>query len=273
MNDPMNELILLAVAMLVSGCIAGLFAGLLGVGGGIVIVPMMEVALSIVGVDPAIRMHIAVATSLAIIIPTSIASSLAHHRKKAVDIELVKRWALFVLLGALLGTFVAAQVHSRVLAAIFALFAFLIGVKMIVHQQDKPLRADVPATAWVNVIPASIGLFSSMMGIGGGTFSVMVMTLFGKPIHNAVGTASLFGLLIAVPGTAGFIIAGWGNPGLPPLSIGFVSLVGFVLIAPATVVIAPIGARIAHGMSRHQLNLVFGLFLLVASVRMFTRAI
>ena len=178
-----------------------------------------------------------------------------------------------MLLGALLGTFVAAQVHSRVLAAIFALFAFLIGVKMIVHQQDKPLRADVPATAWVNAIPASIGLFSSMMGIGGGTFSVMVMTLFGKPIHNAVGTASLFGLLIAVPGTAGFIIAGWGNPGLPPLSIGFVSLVGFVLIAPATVVIAPIGARIAHGMSRHQLNLVFGLFLLVASVRMFTRAI
>jgi len=269
----MNDLILLAVAMLVSGCIAGLFAGMLGVGGGIVIVPMMEVALSIVDVDPAIRMHIAVATSLAIIVPTSIASSRAHHRKKAVDIELVKRWALYVLAGALLGTFVAAQVHSRVLAAIFAVFAFLIGLKMIFRQPDKPLSRGVPATSWVKLIPAGIGFLSSMMGIGGGTFSVMVLTLFGKPIHNAVGTAALFGLLIALPGTIGFMIAGWDNPALPPLSIGFVSFVGFALIAPATILLAPIGARIAHGMSRQQLNMVFGLFLLIASVRMFTRAI
>lgn len=269
----MNDLILLAVAMLVSGCIAGLFAGLLGVGGGIIIVPTMEVALSIVGVDPAIRMHIAVATSLAVIIPTSIASSRAHHRKNAVDIGLVKRWSLLVLFGALSGTYVAAQVHSRVLAAIFALFAFLIGIKMIVHQQDKPLYADVPVAPWVSLIPGGIGFFSSMMGIGGGTFSVMALTLFGKPIHNAVGTAALFGLLIAIPGTIGFVIAGWGNTALPPLSMGYVSLVGFALIAPATVLVAPVGARIAHGLSRDQLNLVFGLFLLVASIRMFTRAI
>jgi uncharacterized membrane protein YfcA len=269
----MQELILLVVAMLLSGCVAGLFAGLLGVGGGIVIVPMMEVALSFLGIDPSIRMHIAVATSLAVIIPTSISSARAHHKRQAVDVALVKRWAMFVLVGALAGTFVAAQVHSRVLSAVFALFAFLIALKMLFRQQDEALVDEIPAAAWLYVIPTSIGFFSSMMGIGGGTFSVMILTLFGKPVHKAVGTASLFGLFIAVPGTIGFIIAGWGNSMLPPMSLGYVSLVGFVLIAPSTVLMAPIGARIAHGMSQRNLNLVFGLFLLVAAIRMTTRAI
>jgi len=269
----MEDLLMLAAAMLISGCIAGLFAGLLGVGGGIVVVPMMELALSFVGVDPSIRMHIAVATSLAVIIPTSVVSSRAHHRKKALDIVLAKRWAFFILTGALAGTFIAAQVHSRVLAAIFALFAFLIGLKMIFRHENRPLASSVPASAWVQIIPAAIGFLSSMMGIGGGTFSVMVLTLFGKRIHEAVGTSALFGLFIALPGTIGYIIPGFENPLLPPLSLGFVSLVGFALIAPATVLMAPVGAKIAHGLSRQQLNLVFGLFLLIASIRMASRAI
>ena len=269
----MQELILLVVAMLLSGCVAGLVAGMLGVGGGIVIVPMMEVALSFVGIDPSIRMHVAVATSLAVIIPTSISSTRAHYRRQAVDIELAKKWALLVLAGALAGTFVAAQVHSRVLAAIFALFAFLIGLKMIISREDRSLFSGIPTTNWVPVIPAFIGFFSSMMGIGGGTFTVMILTLFGKPIHQAVGTAALFGLFIAVPGTIGFVVAGWGNPLLPPLSLGYVSLIGFALISPATVLMAPIGARIAHGMSQRNLNLVFGSFLLLAAIRMMTNTI
>lgn len=269
----MEDLIILAAAMLLAGCIAGLFAGLLGVGGGIVVVPMMEVALSFLGIDPSIRMHIAVATSLAVIIPTSVVSARAHHQKKSVDIELVRRWAFFILTGAFAGTFVAAQVHSRVLAAVFGLCAFLIGLKMILRQQDKPLVDSMPGAAWVYSIPAAIGFLSSMMGIGGGTFSVMVLTLFGRPVHNAVGTSALFGLLIALPGTLGFVIAGWANPMLPPLSLGFVSLVGFLLIAPTTILLAPVGVRIAHGLSRKQLNLVFGLFLLAASIRMISRAI
>ena len=269
----MHELIPLVIAMLLSGCVAGLFAGLLGVGGGIVIVPMMEIALSIIGVDPSIRMHIAVATSLTVIVPTSISSARAHHQRKAVDTKLVRRWAVYVLIGALAGTFVAAQVHSRVLAAVFALFAFLISMKMIFRQEDKALVGEVPDTILTYLIPTGIGFFSSMMGIGGGTFSVMTLTLFGKSIHTAVGTASLFGLFIAVPGTLGFVYAGWGNPLLPPLSLGFVSVVGFALIAPATVMVAPIGARIAHGLSQRKLNLIFGLFLFVASIRMISRAV
>jgi uncharacterized membrane protein YfcA len=269
----MSELTILVIAMLASGCLAGLFAGLLGVGGGIVVVPMMEVALSFTGVDPSIRMHIAVATSLAVIVPTSISSTRAHHKRRAVDLALAKKWAIFIIVGALAGTYVAAQVHSRVLAAIFAVFAFLISLKMIFRQQDKAMTNDIPDRPWVPIIPSGIGYFSSMMGIGGGTFSVMILTLFGKSIHKAVGTASLFGLFIAVPGTIGFIIAGWGNSLTPPYSLGFVSIVGFALIAPATVLVAPLGAKIAHGMSQRNLNLIFGIFLLVAALRMATRAI
>jgi len=259
--------------MLLSGCIAGVMAGLLGVGGGIVIVPVMEVALSMTGVDPAIRMHIAVATSLAVIIPTSVSSSLAHHRRGAVDLDLIRRWAPFVLLGAIAGTVVAAQVHSRVLAAIFAIFAFLIGLKMVLRPNDEALRDEIPRNPAMPVIPGLIGFFSSMMGIGGGTFSVMIMTLFGKPIHKAVGTAALFGLFIALPGTLGFIVGGWSNPDLPPLSLGYVSMVGFALIAPTTVLAAPLGAKMAHGLSRQKLNVIFGVFLLVAAARMASRAL
>lgn len=267
----MQELILLAIAMALAGGVAGVFAGLLGIGGGIVVVPVMELALSFIGVDESIRMHVAVATSLAVIIPTSISSSRAHYKRNAVDVDLVRHWAIWVFAGALAGTFIAAQVHSRVLAGIFAFFALLIGLKMILRPQDEPLVGDVPGAAWVYAVPTAIGLFSSMMGIGGGTFSVMVMTLFGKPIHQAVGTAALFGLAIALPGTAGFIAGGWSNPLLPPLSIGFVSLLGLIIIAPATVLTAPLGAKIAHGLSQRQLNLVFGVFLLVASLRMISR--
>jgi len=268
-----EDLILLSVAMLLSGCVAGVFAGLLGVGGGIVIVPVMEFALSMLKVDPSVRMHIAVATSLAVIIPTSISSSLAHHKRGAVDVVLIRQWAPLVFIGALVGTYAAAQVHSRVLAAVFGFFAFVIGLKMLLRQQDNALRGDVPKGLLVKAIPVAIGFFSSMMGIGGGTFSVMVMTMFGKPIHRAVGTAALFGLLIAIPGTIGFVVAGWNNALLPPASFGFVSLAGFLLIAPTTVLAAPLGARVAHRLSRRQLNLVFGVFLLVASIRMLSRVL
>jgi len=268
----MQDLILLAIAMLLSGCIAGVFAGLLGVGGGIVIVPVMEAALSFIGTEPSIRMHIAVATSLAVIIATSVASSRAHFIHGAVDMRRVRRWALPIVAGALIGSIVAAQVHSRVLSAVFALFALLIGLKMMFRSEDRAVLDVVPRGALMATVPASIGFFSSMMGIGGGTFSVMTMTLCGRPIHQAVGTSALFGLFIAVPATAGLIVGGWQNPYLPPASLGFVSLVGFLLIAPTTVLTAPLGAKLAHGLTRRRLNQVFGMFLLVAAVRMISRA-
>jgi uncharacterized membrane protein YfcA len=264
----MPEWLVLAVAMLATGCVAGVLAGLFGIGGGIVIVPVLEAVLAFLGVDPAIRMHIAVATSLATIIPTSISSARAHHRRGAVDVEVVKRWAVFVLIGALLGTWIASQVHSRVLAIVFATLAMLVALKMVLLPQSRNLTEAVPRGAWVAVIPTAIGCFSSMMGIGGGTFSVMTLTLFNEPIHRAVGTAALFGLVKSLPGTIGFVLAGLNDPRLPPGSLGYVNLAGFALIAPATVMTAPIGARIAHGFSPRKLSVRFGLFLVLASARL-----
>ena len=264
----MNELIVLATAMLATGCAAGVLAGLFGIGGGIVIVPVLEAVLSFLGVDAAIRMHVAVATSLATIIPTSISSARAHHKRGAVDIALVKRWSPYVLIGAVLGVWIAAQLHSRVLAIIFATLAFLIALKMIFVPDGRNLTDEIPGKFWVPIIPAFIGCASSMMGIGGGTFSVMTLTLFNMPIHRAVGTASLFGLAIALPGTIAFIAAGLGDPRLPAGNLGYVNLLGLVLIAPTTVLCAPLGAKLAHGFSPKRLSTLFGLFLLVAAARL-----
>ena len=268
----MEQWLVLAVTMLATGCVAGVLAGLFGIGGGIVIVPVLEAALGFLGVDAAIRMHVAVATSLATIIPTSISSARAHHQRQSVDVEIVKRWAIFVLLGALLGAWIASQVHSRVLALVFATLALLVAAKMAFLAETRNLTEEVPRAPWVPVIPAAIGCFSSMMGIGGGTFSVMTLTLFNEPIHRAVGTAALFGLVISLPATAGFVVAGWGDVRIPPGSLGYVSLVGFACIAPATVLAAPIGAKIAHGLSQKRLSMLFGAFLLIVSLRLFYRA-
>lgn len=269
----MEYWILLAAAMLATGSVAGVLAGLFGIGGGIIIVPVLEAALGLLDVDAAIRMHVAVATSLATIIPTSISSARAHHKRGSVDVDIVRRWAIFVLIGALLGAWIASQVHSRVLAMIFATLALLVAIKMSLLPESRNLTDDVPRGPWVPVIPTAIGCFSSMMGIGGGTFSVMTLTLFNEAIHRAVGTAALFGLVISLPGTIGYVVTGLGDTRLPPGSLGYVSLIGFALIAPTTVLTAPIGAKIAHAFSERRLSMLFGLFLVIASGRLFYRAL
>ena len=268
----MEQWLILGVAMLATGAVAGVLAGLFGIGGGIVIVPVLETTLGFIGVDPAIRMHVAVGTSLATIIPTSISSARAHHSRNSVDVEIVRRWAVFVLLGALLGAWIASRVHSDVLAIVFATLALLVALKMLFMPESRNLTEEVPRGPLVPAVPTAIGCFSSMMGIGGGTFSVMTLTLFNEPIHRAVGTAALFGLVISLPGMLGFVAAGWGDPRIPTASLGYVNLVGFACIAPATVLAAPLGARIAHAFSAKRLNMLFGAFLVIASIRLFYRA-
>lgn len=263
----------LVAAMLATGIVGGIVAGLLGVGGGIVVVPVLELALGILGVDPAIRMHVAVGTSLATIIPTSISSSRAHHRRQAVDLALVRQWAVPVFIGAVLGAVIAGYVHSAVLAAVFAVVALLVACKMILPLDRVSLAPSVPKGVAAAGVPLSIGALSTMMGIGGGTLSVPVLTLFNHPIHRAVGTAAAFGLIISLPGTAGFILSGLGDPRLPPGSLGYVNLIGLVLIGPTTWIAAPLGARIAHGLSRRHLSITFGIFLFIVACRMFYRAI
>jgi uncharacterized membrane protein YfcA len=269
----MNDLVLLALAMLITGAVGGVLAGLLGIGGGIVIVPVLDAALAFVDTDPAIRMHIAVATSLATIVPTSISSARAHHRRQSVDVDLVRRWAVFVLLGAIAGAWFASRVHSDVLAIVFAAMALLIAIKLILPLDGRTLARDVPRSPLMPVIPGAIGAISSMMGIGGGVLSVATLTLLNQPIHRAVGTAALFGLAISLPGTLAFVVTGWGDPRLPIGNLGYVSLIGFALIAPTTWLTAPLGAALAHRLTHRQLSLSFGVFLLLMSARMFHRAL
>lgn len=268
----MMEWLSLVVAMLVTGAAGGILAGLLGIGGGIVIVPALEAALGVLGVDAAVRMHVAVATSLATIIPTSLSSAAAHYRRRAVDLAAVRYWSPYILFGAILGILIASQVTGRVLAGIFAVVALGVAINMIRPDSGRVFRDDVPRGVTGALIPAVIGLVSTLIGIGGGSMSVPALTLMGKPIHKAVGTSALLGLVIAVPAAIGYVVAGWSVASLPRGNLGYVSLVGFAVIAPATVLFAPVGARLAHAMSRRRLSLLFGGFLLLVAVRMAIRA-
>ena len=254
--------------MLAAGVVAGVLAGLLGVGGGIVVVPALEWLLELNGVPVEFRMHIAVATSLAVIIPTSVASARAHHRRGSVDIELARRWTPWIIVGAILGTAIASRVDGPVLSAVFGIVAILVALKLALPLDKWTLAESVPRSPLLAPLPATIGTVSTMMGIGGGSLTVPSLTILGEPIHRAVGTSALFGLLIAVPGALGFVVSGWTNDQLPAASLGYVNLLGFVLIAPTTVLAAPLGARLAHALPHRQLSLLFGVFLLLVAVRM-----
>jgi uncharacterized membrane protein YfcA len=268
-----TELLPFVLLLFAAGLAGGLLAGLLGIGGGILIVPALDLVLGYQGVDGSIRMQVAVATSLATIIPTSIASARAHARRHSVDFELVQRWGVYIFMGALLGAFAASQVHSDVLSAVFGVLALLIAANMLIPATTGALSQSVPRGMAANFIPTGVGFFSAMMGIGGGTFNVAVMTLCNQPIHRAIGTASLFGLLISIPGTLGFVIAGYGVEILPRGSFGFVNWIGFLLIIPGTVLAAPWGAKIAHALDKKRLSQVFALFLIIVAVRMIYRAL
>ena len=273
MHDFINhDLLTLTAMMLLTGAVGGVIAGMLGVGGGIVIVPVLDLVLASMGIDSSVRMHVAVATSLATIIPTAISSSRAHHAKGAVDMAQLKRWSIAIFLGAIAGVLVASRVTGDVLSAVFGVVALLVAIKMLLPLEGRHIAEAIPGGPGGQLLPFAIGGFSSMMGIGGGTLSVPTMTLFNFPIHRAVGTAALFGLLISVPATIAFIVTGWNVPGLPTGSLGYVNLIGLAVIAPVSYVAAPWGARLAHSLSKRHLSILFGLFLAVVSARMLIRA-
>lgn len=265
---PLDLALMLAGGTVLAGIAAGLLAGLLGVGGGIVIVPVLFHIFSMVGMPLDLGMPLAVGTSLATIIVTSLASMRAHHRRGAVDWPLLRRWAPWIALGVCFGTLIAGIVSGVVLTAVFATVALAVALHMALSPDGLRLGPQLPDGAGLGGLGIGIGGFSVMMGIGGGTLSVPTMVLFSYPIHRAVGTASAIGLIIAVPGTLGFALAGWGAPGLPPGSLGFVNLIGFAIIVPATVLAAPLGARLAHAIDKTLLRRAFALFLALTSARM-----
>jgi uncharacterized protein len=266
------ELLPLIAVLAVSGVLAGFVAGMLGVGGGIVTVPVLEYSLRFAGVPEEYRMHVAVATSLAAIIPTSISSARTHHSKGAVDWQLAKSWGAAVVIGAAAGSLLASHVPQSVLAAVFGSVALLIAAKMLLPLDHLRLAGDVPRGAAGAALGGLIGGISAMMGIGGGTLTVPTLNLCGYPIHRAVGTAAFFGTFISIPGTLGYLLA---RPPveLPWATVGFVSLVGLLVIAPGSMLTATLGARAAHRLSRRRLSQAFGAFLLIVGARMVYRAL
>lgn len=266
-------LALLAAALLATGVFAGVLAGLLGVGGGIVIVPVLSWLLAASALDPEVTQHLAVATSLATIIPTSISSARSHRKRGSVDMGLLKRWAPGIILGALAGGVLARFASGDALRLVFGLVALAVAVNMAIPKTLTAADELPKSPAGNGLLSGFVGLFSSLMGIGGGTLAVPIQSAFSVPIRTAVGTASAMGLLIAVPGTIAFIWAGWGVEGLPPLSLGYVSVPAALLIVPATWFCAPLGASLAHRVDQALLKRLFALFLAITAARMLYSAL
>lgn len=261
----------LGAGLIATGLVAGLIAGLLGVGGGIVIVPVLVEALTVLQVPEEVRMHVAVGTSLASVLATSLVSAKSHREKGGLDMDLLRDWGPWILLGAIAGAAVAGQVSGGVLTIVFASLALVIAAYMAFVPPDKVLRQTLPAGPARVAGGGLIGGLSAMMGIGGGSFVVPVFSACGVAMHRAVGTAAALGFVIAWPGSLGYIITGWGDEALPNLSMGFVNLLGLLVIAPATAVTAPVGARLAHRLSAKALRRAFALFLLLSALRLLSR--
>ncbi len=269
-----TEILALAAFVGLAGAAGGLLAGLLGVGGGIVMVPALEIALAAAGVPVGIRMHVAVGTSLAAIVPTALASSRAHRRRDAIDAGVARRWIPPVALGAAVGAVAAGLASDTTLRIVFGVVALSVAVIMLGRRGREPAgEGGAMATAAPRALPAGIGFVSAMMGIGGGTLSVPLLARLGLSMHAAVGTSAWLGFWVALPAAAGFALLGFGREGLPAASVGFVSLPGLAILVPASVLAAPLGARIAHGLSRRALRRAFGAFLLAVAARMFWTAL
>jgi len=266
---PVGELVWFAAALAGAGVVAGVLAGLFGIGGGAILVPVFYQVFGLLHVDEAVRMHLSVGTSLAIIVPTSIRSFLSHKKRGAVDLELLRSWILPVPLGVVSASLIAASVSSGGLRAIFAVIAILVGLRMLFNKQHWRLGADLPPNPVRAAVGWLIGLLSGLMGIGGGVLNNTFMTLYGRPVHQAVATSSGVGVLISVPGLFGYIWAGWGAAGLPPLSTGYVNWAAVALIIPITLLVAPLGVRFAHALNKRQLEVGFGLFMLFVAARFF----
>ncbi|SIQ00509.1 MULTISPECIES: sulfite exporter TauE/SafE family protein [unclassified Bosea (in: a-proteobacteria)] len=265
---PLGDLAFLAVSLVLAGAVTGLLAGVFGVGGGAVIVPVLFEVFRVIGVPEEVRMPLSVGTSLAVIIPTSIRSFNAHRAKGLVDLSILKVWAVPVVLGVLVGSYIARYAPADLFKIVFVAVATISALRLLFAADRWKFGEEMPGKPLMVAYGGVIGVLSALMGIGGGQLSSLFMTFYGRPIHQAVATSSGLGVLISIPGALGFIYAGWPKMDiLPPLSLGYVSLIGMILFIPTSVWTAPIGARMAHRLSKRRLEVAFGLFLLVVAGR------
>lgn len=269
LNAFLAEYGMFVLAMIGAGIGGGLLAGLLGVGGGIVIVPVLYFVFTAIGISADVGIKVAVATSLSTIIVTSLSSARSHAKRGAVDYALLKSWGLPIVLGVFSGTLLASVARGWMLTSVFATVALLVALNMLLRGKGAQVTSDFPNKSVKAGSGYIVGLISAMMGIGGGTLSVPILTAFGFDMRRAVGTAAAIGFLIAIPGTFGYVLAGWNVPGLPAASVGYFNALAFIFLVPLTALFAPVGARIAHTIPQSLLRYAFAAFLIITSIRMF----
>lgn len=267
------EIVAFVCGLIGAGLFAGFVGGLFGVGGGIVIVPALYLVFGALGVPDEVRMHLAIGTSLSTIIATSWRSLSAHAKASVVDHEILRLWTPWIACGAAAGAATASIVNATVLLFVFGVGLLIVAAQFALASPSWRAFPEMPRGKWRAAAGVAIGGLSALMGIGGGAFGATLMTLSGRAIHQAVATASGFGAAIAIPAAVGYVVLGWDRAGLPPGSLGFVSLPGFAVLASLTAITAPVGARLAHRLPQRVLKLAFALFLAVVAANMIREAL
>ena len=265
---PDGDIALLAFCIAGAGILVGILAGLFGIGGGAIIVPVLYEVFRLLSVPEDIRMQLCIGTSLAIIIPTTVRSYLEHKRKGAVIPHVVRLWALPAIIGVAIGSIIASFAPAAVFKIAFVIFAGAIAIKMLFASDRWNLGSELPSRGPLAFYGFLTGFFSSLVGVSGGSLSNAALTLYGQPLQRAVATSAGIGVPITVAGTFGYMLAGWPHmTQLPPLSIGFVSLIGFALMAPVSSYTARYGVALAHWLPRRKLEIAFGIFLILVALR------
>lgn len=270
-----TQLIEIALLLVAAGGLAGLLAGVFGIGGGAILVPVLYESFRIAGVPLDVRMPLCIGTSLAIIIPTSISSYLAHRSRGSVDPDILRKWIVPVIVGVIAGAVIARFAPERFFKIVFVVITGLAALRLLFSRETWKLGDEMPHGFGMKLYGTFIGLISTLMGIGGGLFANLVMTFYGRPIHQAVGTSSGLAVLISIPGALGYIYAGWPAAARYPevaalqwpLTLGYVSLIAAVLMIPAGTLFAPLGVKLAHRLTKRQLEVAFGLYMMSICLR------
>jgi uncharacterized membrane protein YfcA len=270
-----SEVLDLALLLVAVGALSGFLAGVFGIGGGAILVPVFYECFRLAGVPLEVRMPLCVGTSLAVIIPTSIRSYRAHHARGAVDTEILHAWWLPILIGVLAGSVIARYAPERLFKIVFVMVAYFASVRLLSANENWKLGDDLPKGPLMRIFGLGVGLLATLMGVGGGLFANLLMTFYGRPIHQGVATSSAIAVLVSIPGALGYIYAGWPAaahyPDVAalqfPLALGYVSLIGAVLVIPTSLLTAPLGVRVAHAMSKKTLERSYGCYMLIVGTR------
>jgi uncharacterized membrane protein YfcA len=263
-----GELALLVGAILIAGIVSGLMSGLFGIGGSTVVIPVVYEIFRLLEVPDDVRMQLSIGTALAVTVPTTLRAYFAHRAKGAVLDDALRVWIVPAALGVILGSYIAYVAPAAVFKTAFVLFALFMSMRFLLGRDSWRVADELPGTPVMAAVGFSFGALATLVGVAGGSLSTLFLTLYGVPFHTAVATSSGLGVIVGIPATIGYMIAGWPHQAiLPPFSVGFVSILGVLLIAPASVLAAPYGARLAHRLSKRKLEVAFGLFLLLVAAR------